>query len=138
MQCEPVKLIARSSDTLHPSPAFNSTSFISSRARSTSQFGSVTLLPGLNATAVLTPALLQIWDLRTGAISDTIRYEHPITGLQFDSRKIVAAAGENGVRVSHETWHAHNRSADGCSIAGVQPHDAPTHCAVGQWAYKPR
>ncbi|KAK4703317.1 hypothetical protein P7C70_g2902, partial [Phenoliferia sp. Uapishka_3] len=42
---------------------------------------------------------IRIWDLRTGAISDTIRYDHPITGLQFDSRKIVAAAGENGVRV---------------------------------------
>lgn len=41
----------------------------------------------------------KIWDLRTGSILDTIRYEHPITGLQFDSRKIVAAAGENGVRV---------------------------------------
>lgn len=42
----------------------------------------------------------QIWDLRTGAISDTIKYEYPVTALQFDSRKIVAATGENGVNVS--------------------------------------
>ncbi|GAA5945477.1 hypothetical protein JCM1841_006372, partial [Sporobolomyces salmonicolor] len=41
---------------------------------------------------------IRIWDLRTGSISDTIRYDHPVTALQFDSRKIVAAAGENGVK----------------------------------------
>ena len=54
----------------------------------------------------------QIWDLRTGAISDTIRYDHPITGLQFDSRKIVAAAGENGVRVSLPSPSTLNTDAD--------------------------
>jgi len=42
----------------------------------------------------------QIWDLRTGQISDTIKYDYPITALQFDNRKIVSAAGENGVKVS--------------------------------------
>lgn len=46
------------------------------------------------------PLLLQIWDLRTGAISDTIRYEYPVTALQFDSRKIMAATGENQLKVS--------------------------------------
>lgn len=48
---------------------------------------------------VLTFRTVQIWDLRTGSISETIRYSQAITALQFDSRKIVAAAGENGVRV---------------------------------------
>ena len=43
---------------------------------------------------------IRIWDLRTGSISDTIRYDHPVTALGFDSRKIVAAAGENGVKAS--------------------------------------
>ena len=43
--------------------------------------------------------LLKIWDLRTGATSETIKYDGPVTALQFDSRKVVAAAGENGVKV---------------------------------------
>jgi division protein 1 len=34
-----------------------------------------------------------------GTTIETIKYEHPVTALQFDSRKIVAAAGENGVKV---------------------------------------
>lgn len=42
---------------------------------------------------------IRIWDLRTGSISDTIKYDFPITALQFDNRKIVSAAGENGVKV---------------------------------------
>lgn len=41
----------------------------------------------------------QIWDLRTGGVFETLKYDHPVTGLQFDSRKIVAATGENGVKV---------------------------------------
>lgn len=43
---------------------------------------------------------LQIWDLRTGGIFETLKYDHAVTGLQFDSRKIVAATGENGVKVN--------------------------------------
>lgn len=41
----------------------------------------------------------QIWDLRTGGIFETIKYDHGVTALQFDSRKIVAGTGENGVKV---------------------------------------
>ena len=40
-----------------------------------------------------------MWDLRTGSIFETIDLDYAITALQFDSRKIVAAAGENGVKV---------------------------------------
>lgn len=43
---------------------------------------------------------VRVWDLRTGTIVDTIRYDYPVSALQFDSRKIVAATGENDVKVS--------------------------------------
>ncbi|KAG6814439.1 hypothetical protein H0H92_007443 [Tricholoma furcatifolium] len=43
---------------------------------------------------------IRIWDLRTGSVFETIHYDHAVTGLQFDTRKIVAATGENGVNVS--------------------------------------
>ncbi|BGP57037.1 Mitochondrial fission protein [Rhodotorula sphaerocarpa] len=49
-----------------------------------------------------------IWDLRTGAIADTLRYDHAVTSLQFDSRKVVAAAGENGVKVYNRTTMEHS------------------------------
>lgn len=42
---------------------------------------------------------VKIWDVRTGGIFDTIKYDHAVTALQFDTRKIVAATGENGVKV---------------------------------------
>lgn len=46
---------------------------------------------------------VRIWDLRTGAISDTIRFDYPVTDVQFDSRKIVAATGENQVKIFNRT-----------------------------------
>lgn len=42
---------------------------------------------------------IKTWDLRTGAVCDTIRFDYPVSALQFDTRKIVAAAGENGVKI---------------------------------------
>lgn len=30
---------------------------------------------------------------------ETIKYEHGVTALQFDSRKVICASGENGVKV---------------------------------------
>ena len=43
----------------------------------------------------------QIYDLRTGGIFETIRYDNALAviALQFDSQKIIAPAGENGVKV---------------------------------------
>jgi mitochondrial division protein 1 len=41
----------------------------------------------------------QIWDLRTGGVLETIKYDHGVTALQFDSRKVICASGENGVKV---------------------------------------
>lgn len=34
-----------------------------------------------------------------GSIFETLKYDYPVTGLQFDTRKIVAATGENGIEV---------------------------------------
>jgi division protein 1 len=42
---------------------------------------------------------MRLWDLRTGGVVETMQFDHPVTSLQFDTRKIVAAAGENGVKV---------------------------------------
>jgi len=52
---------------------------------------------------------VRIWDIRTGGILETHRYEFPVTALQFDSRKIIACTGENGVEVYNRTTHAHSR-----------------------------
>ncbi|GAA5935002.1 hypothetical protein JCM3775_004673 [Rhodotorula graminis] len=46
---------------------------------------------------------IRIWDLRTGSISDTLRYDHTITSLQFDSRKVLCTAGGNDVSVYNRT-----------------------------------
>ncbi|KAF4605607.1 Mitochondrial fission protein [Pleurotus pulmonarius] len=46
---------------------------------------------------------LKIWDLRTGGIFETLKYDHAVTALQFDSRKVVAATGENGVKIYNRT-----------------------------------
>ncbi|GAA5899824.1 hypothetical protein JCM8208_004574 [Rhodotorula glutinis] len=46
---------------------------------------------------------IRIWDLRTGSISDTLRYDHAITSLQFDSRKVLCTAGGNDVSVYNRT-----------------------------------
>ncbi|PPQ98879.1 hypothetical protein CVT24_003510, partial [Panaeolus cyanescens] len=46
---------------------------------------------------------LKVWDLRTGSIFETIQFDHAVTALQFDSRKIIAATGENGVKVYNRT-----------------------------------
>lgn len=41
--------------------------------------------------------------MRTGSISDTLRYDHAITSLQFDSRKVLCTAGGNDVSVYNRT-----------------------------------
>jgi division protein 1 len=51
----------------------------------------------------------QTWDLRTGSIVDTLKYDFPVTAVQFDSRKIVACTGENGVEVYNRTSGEHKK-----------------------------
>ncbi|KZT06242.1 WD40 repeat-like protein [Laetiporus sulphureus 93-53] len=46
---------------------------------------------------------IRIWDLRTGGIFETLKFDHAVTALQFDTRKIVAATGENGVKIYNRT-----------------------------------
>jgi len=53
----------------------------------------------LGALLKSTHLLVQIWDLRTGGVLETIKYDHGVTALQFDSRKVISASGENGVKV---------------------------------------
>ncbi|RFU32089.1 hypothetical protein B7463_g4276, partial [Scytalidium lignicola] len=50
---------------------------------------------------------IRIWDLRTGAIYDAYAYDAPITSMMFDSRRIVAAAGENVAKVYDKTDGRH-------------------------------
>lgn len=51
---------------------------------------------------------IRIWDLRTGSIAETIKYDYPVTKLQFDSRKIVVADGKNGVDIFNRTTFQHS------------------------------
>ncbi|KAG6820347.1 hypothetical protein H0H93_001792 [Arthromyces matolae] len=46
---------------------------------------------------------IRIWDLRNGRSFETVHYDHGLSSLQFDTRKIVAAAGENGVKIYNRT-----------------------------------
>ena len=46
---------------------------------------------------------MQIWDLRTGTIFDAYAYDHPVTSMMFDTRRIVSAAGEDVVKVYDKT-----------------------------------
>ncbi|KAJ7456465.1 WD40-repeat-containing domain protein [Mycena latifolia] len=51
---------------------------------------------------------IRIWDLRTGGIFETLKYDHPVTGLQFDTRKLIAATGENGIKIYNRTSMQHS------------------------------
>ncbi|KAI1977624.1 Mitochondrial fission protein [Ophidiomyces ophidiicola] len=42
---------------------------------------------------------IRIWDLRTGSIYDAYAYDHAVTSMMFDSRRIVSAVGEDVVKV---------------------------------------
>ncbi|KAK9899757.1 WD40 repeat-like protein [Cystobasidium minutum MCA 4210] len=46
---------------------------------------------------------VRVWDLRTGRTIETLRYDGPVTSLQFDSRRIMVAGGTNNVQVFNRT-----------------------------------
>ncbi|ODH45830.1 mitochondrial division protein 1 [Paracoccidioides brasiliensis] len=50
---------------------------------------------------------IRIWDLRTGSIHDAYAYDHSVTSMMFDTRRIVAAAGEDVVKVYDKTEGRH-------------------------------
>lgn len=77
----------------------------------------------------------QIWDLRTGSTLQTLQYDHPVTDVQFDSRKVVAATGD-GVKVnfpsslllSHELLiriQIYNRTSKQQSTLTMNGHPTP-------------
>lgn len=49
----------------------------------------------------------QIWDLRTGSIHDAYAYDNPVSSMQFDSRRIVSAVGEDVAKVYDKTDGRH-------------------------------
>ncbi|KAJ4485503.1 WD40-repeat-containing domain protein [Lentinula aciculospora] len=51
---------------------------------------------------------IRIWDVRTGGVFETLKYDHPVTALQFDTRKVVTATGENGVKIYNRTSMQHS------------------------------
>jgi hypothetical protein len=44
----------------------------------------------------------EIWDLRSGGVFETLKYDHAVKSLQFDTRKVVAATGDNDIKVGGE------------------------------------
>ncbi|KAG1874187.1 WD40-repeat-containing domain protein [Suillus tomentosus] len=51
---------------------------------------------------------IRIWDVRTGGTFETLKYDHAVTALQFDTRKVVAATGENNVKIYNRTSMQHS------------------------------
>ncbi|KAI9867097.1 MAG: Mitochondrial fission protein [Pleopsidium flavum] len=50
---------------------------------------------------------IRIWDLRTGSIHDAYAYDNAVTSMQFDSRRIISAAGEDVAKVYDKTDGRH-------------------------------
>ncbi|KAK7511003.1 mitochondrial division protein 1 [Phyllosticta citriasiana] len=50
---------------------------------------------------------IRIWDLRMGSIYDAYAYDHPVTSLMFDARRIAAAAGEDVAKIYDKTESVH-------------------------------
>ncbi|KAH7103170.1 WD40 repeat-like protein [Auriculariales sp. MPI-PUGE-AT-0066] len=46
---------------------------------------------------------IRIWDLRTGGVLETLRFDHGVTSLQFDTRKILACTGDRGISTYNRT-----------------------------------
>ena len=82
----------------------------------------------------------QIWDLRTGGVLETIKYEHGVTALQFDSRKVICASGENGVKVRLidgmmiDQFVGFERT-NALELTDLQSHVNAKFHAVNEWAH---
>ena len=59
----------------------------------------------------------QIWDLRTGSIVDAYAYDNPVTSMMFDTRRIVAAAGESVAKIYDRTDGRHWDCGAGADIS---------------------
>lgn len=67
---------------------------------------------------------IRIWDLRMGSIYDAYAYDKPITSMMFDSKRIVAAAGENVVKVYDKADAHHWDCGPGVGIDETGPFPA--------------
>ncbi|KAI4628277.1 Mitochondrial fission protein [Alternaria sp. BMP 0032] len=68
---------------------------------------------------------IRIWDLRTGAIADAYAYDHAISSMMFDSRRIVSAAGADVVKVYDKTDGRHWDCGP-----GADENDKTTHSII--------
>ncbi|KAF2121099.1 mitochondrial division protein 1 [Lophiotrema nucula] len=59
---------------------------------------------------------IRIWDLRTGSIYDAYAYDNSVTGMMFDARRIVTAAGEDVVKVYDKTDGRHWNCGPGVGV----------------------
>ncbi|KAL2865162.1 WD repeat-containing protein [Aspergillus lucknowensis] len=64
---------------------------------------------------------IRIWDLRMGSIYDAYGYDRPITSMMFDTKRIVAAAGENVVKVYDKADGNHWDCGAGVGADGTGP-----------------
>ena len=55
-----------------------------------------------------------------GSIFDAYAYDHPITSMMFDARRIVCAAGENVVKVYDKVEGRHWDCGAGAAKAGAK------------------
>lgn len=67
---------------------------------------------------------IRIWDLRTGSIADAYAYDKPITSMMFDAKRVVAAAGENVVKVYDKADGHHWDCGPGVGIDDEGPFPA--------------
>lgn len=63
---------------------------------------------------------IRIWDVRTGGTFETLNYDHAVTALQFDTRKFIAATGENGVKIYNRTSMQHSSLSTNGHIQPVE------------------
>ncbi|KAJ5339632.1 hypothetical protein N7452_006360 [Penicillium brevicompactum] len=67
---------------------------------------------------------IRIWDLRMGSIYDAYAYDKPVTSMMFDAKRIVAAAGENVVKVYDKADGNHWDCGPGVGIDDEGPFPA--------------
>ncbi|KAF2129461.1 WD40 repeat-like protein [Dothidotthia symphoricarpi CBS 119687] len=73
---------------------------------------------------------IRIWDLRTGSIHDAYAYDHPITSMMFDARRIVSAAGEDVVKVYDKTDSRHWSCGPGADEEASSGHSIIEHVRI--------
>ncbi|KAI9670462.1 MAG: Mitochondrial fission protein [Trizodia sp. TS-e1964] len=70
---------------------------------------------------------IRIWDIRTGSIFDAYAYDNAITSMQFDTRRIVSAAGEDVVKVFDKTDGRHWDCGAGAQVEEFSTPPAIVH-----------